>query len=300
MFKILRIGLGFLFFLAFVFWANFTFGREKIDINTAPLEDLVKIIHIGKARALELISLRPFSSLDDLVRIRGISKKRIEDIKKQGLAWVGVQKESNLKLEPRPKPKSAIYPSNIFINEILPSPEGPDFENEWIEIFNSNNFEVDISDWQIKDEVGKTSAYTFPKGTKISGKGFLLLKRKESKITLNNNGDGLLLIRPDGKIADEIRYEKALFNYSYSKIGSKWVWTKSLTPKAPNLLLDKAQKPKKQIQELSSQKGSATMSESIKKNQILNPVFPSLIAFGTAIFSGITILFLKRKINSKQ
>ena len=67
--------------------ANFVFATEKIDINTASLEDLVKIIHIGKVRALDLISLRPFSSLDDLIRIKGIGESRIEDIKKQGWAW---------------------------------------------------------------------------------------------------------------------------------------------------------------------------------------------------------------------
>lgn len=68
--------------------ANFISAEEKIDINNAPLEDLVKIIHIGEARAKELISLRPFSSLDDLARIKGIGSSRINDIKEQGLAWV--------------------------------------------------------------------------------------------------------------------------------------------------------------------------------------------------------------------
>ena len=67
---------------------------ERIDINSAPLEDLVKIIHIGEVRAKELISLRPFSSLDDLARIKGINKTRVEDIKKQGLAWVGLETQN--------------------------------------------------------------------------------------------------------------------------------------------------------------------------------------------------------------
>jgi hypothetical protein len=66
---------------------------KKIDINSAPLEDLVKIIHIGEVRAKELISLRPFSSLDDLTRIKGISKARVEDIKKQGLAYVKTEEK---------------------------------------------------------------------------------------------------------------------------------------------------------------------------------------------------------------
>ena len=68
--------------------ASFIFAAEKIDINTALLEDLLKIIYIGEVRAKELISLRPFSSLNDLTRIKGIGEKSIEAIKKQGLAWV--------------------------------------------------------------------------------------------------------------------------------------------------------------------------------------------------------------------
>lgn len=72
---------------------------EKIDINTAPLEELTKIIHIGETRARELIASRPFSSLDELTKIKGIGEARVGDIKEQGLAWVA---------EPeKPKPKLA-------------------------------------------------------------------------------------------------------------------------------------------------------------------------------------------------
>jgi competence ComEA-like helix-hairpin-helix protein len=64
-------------------------AMEKIDVNSAPLEELIKIVHIGEERGVALISLRPFSSLDDLSRIKGISSGRIGDIKKQGLAYIG-------------------------------------------------------------------------------------------------------------------------------------------------------------------------------------------------------------------
>ncbi len=81
-----RAVLSLLVFVSFgVFAAENT---EKIDINTASVEDLVRIVHIGEVRALELISLRPFSSLDDLSRIKGIGPSRIEDIKNQELAYV--------------------------------------------------------------------------------------------------------------------------------------------------------------------------------------------------------------------
>ncbi len=85
----------FVFFLCL--WANCAFSAnpvfiaEKIDINTAPLEELVKIVHIGKVRAEELISLRPFFSLDELTKVKGIGEKYLEDIKTQGLAWLDPQ-----------------------------------------------------------------------------------------------------------------------------------------------------------------------------------------------------------------
>lgn len=60
----------------------------QIDINRASLEELVQIVHIGASRAEELIAKRPFTSLDDLLRITGIGQGRLGDIKKQGLACV--------------------------------------------------------------------------------------------------------------------------------------------------------------------------------------------------------------------
>ena len=58
-------------------------------MNSASSEQLELIIHIGPVRAAELIQLRPFSSLDDLVRIKGIGPARLADIKAQGVACIG-------------------------------------------------------------------------------------------------------------------------------------------------------------------------------------------------------------------
>lgn len=60
-----------------------------ININTASVVELQEIIHLGPARAKELIDLRPFTSIDELTRIKGIGPSRMEDIKTQNLACVG-------------------------------------------------------------------------------------------------------------------------------------------------------------------------------------------------------------------
>lgn len=300
--------------LAGMLSASFILAVEKIDINAAPLEDLVKIIHIGEVRAQELISLRPFSSLDDLARINGISEKRVEDIKKQDLAYINTQEEPEPKpaQEPEPEtsststkklleasPPSIIYPSNVVINEILPSPTGPDSEEEWIEILNGNSFNISLFDWQIVDVTGKTTSYIFPKETTMSPNGFFVLWRPVSKITLNNSGDGLKLIQPDGNIADTVNYEKAKQGESFNRIGSKWAWGDTLTPGALNIA--QVPEPKKEAPESEAtgpvpyEKGLASVREQASQDGPA-PSFVLLIAIPIAVFSGIIILTLKKKL----
>ena len=46
------------------------------------------IIHIGPLRAAQMVGLRPFASVEDLARIKGIGPSRLADIIEQGLACV--------------------------------------------------------------------------------------------------------------------------------------------------------------------------------------------------------------------
>jgi hypothetical protein len=62
-----------------------------VDINTAPAAQLQRIIHVGAARAAQIVEMRqqrPFESVDQLTRVRGIAAARLADIKRQGLACV--------------------------------------------------------------------------------------------------------------------------------------------------------------------------------------------------------------------
>jgi hypothetical protein len=185
----------------------------------------------------------------------------------------------------------AAIPLDVVINEILPAPVGSDIEEEWIEIFNPNDFEVDLSGWKIQDTAGKTKTYIFPKETKILAKGFLVLKRPISKITLNNDGDGLKLIDSSGKTIDEISYQKAQKGKSFNRGENDWFWTENLTPGTENVKPIVKEENQKSITEISEKELAAVGEEISKEN--FSPFF---IAIGIAIFSGIIILFLKRKI----
>ncbi len=61
---------------------------EQVDLNTASLEELQRIIHMGPVRAQEIIAGRPWHSVDELLGIDGIGQVRLAEIKKQGLAYV--------------------------------------------------------------------------------------------------------------------------------------------------------------------------------------------------------------------
>ncbi len=62
---------------------------NQVDINSASATQLEQIKHVGPARAQAIIQTRPFSSVDDLIRVSGIGPARLSDIKQQGLACVG-------------------------------------------------------------------------------------------------------------------------------------------------------------------------------------------------------------------
>jgi competence protein ComEC len=64
------------------------FSQARINLNTADINELIRIMHIGPARARQLIDMRPIRSLDDLTRIQGIDHSRLEDIRKQNLAFI--------------------------------------------------------------------------------------------------------------------------------------------------------------------------------------------------------------------
>jgi len=60
-----------------------------VNINAASEADIQSIIHIGPARATDLIELRPYNTVNDLSRIKGIGPARIKDIITQGIACTG-------------------------------------------------------------------------------------------------------------------------------------------------------------------------------------------------------------------
>lgn len=129
------------------------------------------------------------------------------------------------------------YSREIVINEILPNPKGSDLANEWIELYNKGNEEVDLDGWMIRDSAIQ-SKYIIPEGTKIKQSSFLLLKREHTKIAINNTSDEVKLFQPDGSLLDSISFkDSAKEDYSYNrKSDGAWAWSKKITPGGENVV----------------------------------------------------------------
>lgn len=79
---------------------NVTLSEEsKIDINTATKTQLETLSGIGDVLSQRIIDNRPYQTLDDLLKVKGIGEITLQKIKDQNIAYVSTG-ENNLIPDP--------------------------------------------------------------------------------------------------------------------------------------------------------------------------------------------------------
>ncbi len=127
----------------------------------------------------------------------------------------------------------------IIISEIFPNPLGKDNQEnnyEWIELYNTSDKDVNLKGWRIDDVLNKGSkSYIIKEDSIIKAGGYKTFSYADTRIMLNNSGDEVNILWPDGEIIDSVKYEKTIEGQSYSLAsGENWIWTAEITPQKEN------------------------------------------------------------------
>jgi len=133
--------------------------------------------------------------------------------------------------------------SKVVINEVFPNPKASDNDEEFIEIKNLGEENVDLKDWQLSDSTARK--YKITQGS-ISAGGYIVFKRTMTGIALNNTGgDEVKLFLPNGSLVDSTKYSgSADDDTSYARLDDGgWKWTTKLTPGKDNIIEGKSALP---------------------------------------------------------
>lgn len=135
------------------------------------------------------------------------------------------------------------YSDKILINEFMPWPDpSADGGKEWVELINQGGQTIDLSSWQIDDSKDASPPHLILGGTLILPNQYLVIEL--DKNILNNEGDEVRLIWPDGQLIHSVSYKNSKQNFSSSRFeNGLWLWTENPTP---------GQENKKPAQKLSS------------------------------------------------
>lgn len=164
----------------------------------------------------------------------------------------------------------------IIINEMLINPEGDDGKLEFIELYNKGKNAVDISGWSLEDQIGKsTGKFVFAKGTIVEAGKYKAFYSSDTKLSLNNSGDGAVLKDETGEMISKTPVSlEAKEEISYALNNkSAWVWTTVPTPGSENIIKEKEDKNakddtgKNNASDKDEQKSNSTDAEEDDKSQ---------------------------------
>lgn len=142
---------------------------------------------------------------------------------------------------PTAAPPATLAPGvRVLVNEYLPSPRAVDWDgdgqatrdDEWVELFNAGDALVALRGWQLDDIAeGGSTPFVFPDGAVIAPRGHLVVFKKESGLSLNNDSDSVRLLHPDGSPADAHSFDRSQPDQSIARqADGDPAWTDSLAP----------------------------------------------------------------------
>ncbi len=124
----------------------------------------------------------------------------------------------------------------LTITELLPNAAGSDNGNEFIEIYNPNDIDVELTNYVIYVGTINPKMYSFSIGLHISPHQYLAFYNTDIEFTLANTTSQVRLSSIDGVLIDETpAYDSPGDGMAWAVIDGNWQYTNQPTPNDMNL-----------------------------------------------------------------
>jgi len=190
-----------------------------------------------------------------------------------------------------------------MITELLPNPAGTgnDSQDEFIELYNPNEANFDLSGFSLQSGTTTLHKYSFPDGVSLPPHSFKAFYSSATGLTLSNSGSQAKLLDPFGNsVSASGIYGSAKDGVAWALANSKWYWTTRPTPDGTNIIdqpLSKKKTTAKAAAKSASKKvHAAKASAKTKKSkkhlnkQVLSPQNAQNESLKTNIHTGVLAL----------
>lgn len=125
-------------------------------------------------------------------------------------------------------------PGEIILSEVMSHPQAG--QPEWIELQNLSGRTVDLSGWTLDDDpAGGSTPWLIPHGATVQAGGFIVFKKTETKLSLNDSGDQVEL-RRGSQLLDSVELPVLKADVAFARQGEDdWCQTSRFTPGAFNV-----------------------------------------------------------------
>lgn len=157
-----------------------------------------------------------------------------------------------------------------IITELLPNPSPSNISasEEFIELYNPNEVNFDLSGFMLQSGISTVHKYTFPSGTTLPPNSFTAFYTDNTGLTLSNSGGVVKLFDPLGNsIFATTNYGTAKSGQSWVLSNGAWTWTTEPTPSQANKITTPASVKKKSIKAVSVKKSKNKLNNKPKKNK---------------------------------
>ena len=107
----------------------------------------------------------------------------------------------------------------LFINEICSG------GTDWIELYNAGETEMDLTGFHVQDNKGTDEEYTFPDGSTIPAKGFLVIEEGTFQFGISGDGDAITVLDVTYAKIDEVIVPAMEDGFTYARTedgGTSW------------------------------------------------------------------------------